>query len=197
MGLQTRESVEFISILGSDGTLRLKVSEDTPGAVRREGKDSKDQPFVKYELVFASINGIITDLALHEGEFGTNIIVTFKDGDQENKLSLNSASPFGEDFMKKLPSIDLTKEVVLAPFSFVDNKGKTRKGVTITQDGKKLTNFFYDAEKEKNVHGYPEPKGDTSKYSKDKWKLYFNECRVFLIDYTTEHFVSKGSTELN
>ena len=100
--------------------------------------------------------------------------------------------------MKKLPAIDLKKVVTLKPYSFED-KGKKKRGITITQNDKKkgavkIPSFYQDEDK-KPLHGFPKPpvfkKG--AKIAKSVWRKYFGEVRVFLIEDITERFDIKES----
>lgn len=173
----------------SDGTLRLAVPEGTEGAVRREYETSDGKKGVKFELPYKSLCGKITNMQMFEGDYGKNLLVTFTYEGGADTISFNTTSPFGEDFMKKLPNINLDEFVTVSGYSFVDDNGKSRKGVTVTQGDVKLTNYFYDAEKKKNLHKYPEPEGDTGKYDKDDWKIYFTQCRKFLVKNVEEKFL--------
>lgn len=179
----------IMNILGSDGTLRLTVPEGTEGAKLREYETSDGKKGSKWELVFKSLAGKITNMQVFEGNYGKNLLVTLSYEGGEDTISFNTASPFGEDFMKKLPNINLDEYVTITPYSFVDDNGKTRKGVTVMQGDVKLTNYFYDAEKKKNLHKYPEPEGDTGTYDKDDWKIYFTKCRKFLVKNVEDTFL--------
>lgn len=184
-----KEFGSFLNVLSSDGTLRMTVNEDTEGAVKREWESGDGKTGVKWELIYQKVEGFITSIEFYDGDYGRNIIV----GIDDLKLSLGTNTPYGEDFMKKLPNIDITKPIALSPFAFEDDKGKTRKGVSIVQDGKKVQNFFYDFAKKTNIHGYPNPEFKTDKkgvvkpFSTDDWKLYFGTARKFLCDYIEEH----------
>lgn len=178
---------KFLSIL-SDGTIRLSVPEGTEGAVRREYETSDGKTGVKHELVYTELSGMLTDVKFFEGDFGKLIQLTIEDvGEDPVVLSIGTASNFGEDLMKKLPGVDIEKPIVISPYSFEDEKGKKRKGVTLSQDGNKLENYYYDKEAKKNTHGYPELK-ITKKMSKDDWKMYFLKVRIFLIDEVSKKF---------
>lgn len=190
MGLEKRESQNYIKVLGSDGTLRLEVPEGTEGSERRDYETSDGKTGTKHELVFSTLKGLITNVEFTEGEFGTNIVVTVQDGEDEYKLSLSASTPFGEDFMKKVMNIKLDEYVRLAPYSFTDDKtGKPKRGLSITQGDTKVEDYFSekDGDSWKRLHGFPEPKGNTKTYSSDKWKIYFTECRVFMIDFLKEN----------
>jgi hypothetical protein len=189
MGLEKRESQNYIKVLGSDGTLRLEVPEGTEGAERRDYETSDGKTGTKHELVYSSLKGRITNVEFHDGGFGTNVLVTVDDEGTEYKLSLSASTPFGEDFMKKVMNVKLDEYVVISPYSFTDEKGKSRRGLSITQGDTKIADYFKekDGDSWKHLHGFPEPKGDMKKYSSDKWKMYFTECRVFLIDFLKEN----------
>lgn len=188
---------EYYTILGSDGKFRLTVPEGTEKSVKRDYEDSAGVKGVKNELVFDKLSGKITNVAFHDGKFGKSLQVTLTDEVGDMIISLNTATNFGEDAMKKLPNIDLTKVVSFTPYAFTDDKGKLRKGISIVQDGKKITNYFYDEAEKKNLHGFPTPKGDTKKYSKDKWKIYFLEAREFLVEYITLKFTEGGTPAID
>ena len=151
--------------------------------------------------MFTEVSGIITGIAFHEGEYGKNINLTIEDdGEKPVVLSVQTGSNYGEDLMKKIPAIDLSMPVRLAPYSFEDDKGKARKGITVYQGETKLKNFFQEGEgkESKMLHGFPEiPAGHGKKpVSKDEWKMYFLNCRIFLMDYIEKNIaIAKQSVE--
>ena len=188
MGVHKRENKTYLQV-GSNGDIRLTVPEGTPDAVYREYEDRETKEVKgKWELVFTDIDGLIGDITIIQGKFGDNLIIPFKDitSGEVLHLALNVTSNFGEDFMKKMPNIDYSKPAQLIPFAFTSDKGKAIKGVTIYQDGNKIKNFFYDEDAKKNINGFPVAEGDTSKYTKDDWKIYFLTARKFLINYNKE-----------
>ena len=176
--------------VGSEGDLRLVVTETTLGAIRREYETSTGVKGVKWELIFTDLSGMITAVNFKEGEFGTSLQVTVKDGEDEPIiLSVGTDTGFGEDLMKKFPNIDVTKPVRIAPYCVEKDSGKKIRGMTVYQDDKrKILGFYYDPEAKKTINGLPEPKGDTKKYSKDKWKAYFLDVRLFLMDEVSKQF---------
>lgn len=189
MSLETKDTRRFVSI--RDGEIKEKVSADTEGAKLYEYELRDGTKGSKYEITYKSISGIITDVSVQDGEYGTNLNIAFDfgDGGETVTLSLNTSQTYGEDVMKKLPNINFEEFVVMSPYNFTDEKGKLRKGMTITQGDTKIQNFFYDADAKKAINGFPEPVGDTTKYTKAKWKTYFSGCTDFLVDYTNEHTV--------
>lgn len=192
MLLNTKQDNKYVTIL-ADGTLRLPSTEGAEGAVRREYETSDGKTGVKYEQVFTEISGYISNVAFHEGEFGKLLQITMKEeGEDDVILSLQTSSNFGEDMMKKLMSIDTTQKVRIVPYSFTDENGKSKKGVTVYQNGEKVKNYFQSGEgkESKMLHGYPEiPKvGKGKVISSDEWKMYFMQARLFLINYIEENF---------
>jgi len=186
----SKEDKIFASIL-ADGLIHITCDEFSDGAIKREYETSTGEKGVKYEHQYTDITGIITDVKFFEGDYGKSLQLTISDGDEKPVvLSLSTASSYGEDAMKKLLNVDLTQEVKIAPYSFTDENGKNKKGVTIYQNGAKIQNHFYNPETKENINGYPEPKKLKAgkKMDKELWKIYFAEVRVFLVDKITEHF---------
>lgn len=208
MGVHKRESKTYLKVLLSDGTIRQEVPAGTEGAVRRtyEDRETKAEK-EKFELVYDMIDGIIGDITIMEGKFGDNVIVPITGDDgQTFLLSLGTAQPFGEDFMKKLPNIDLAKPVALVPFSFTSDKNKLVRGITVYQDftivggqiqgGVKIKNFYYNETEKRATNNFPVPEGDTKKYKTDDWKIYFTIARKFLINDLKERgLIKEGSAE--
>lgn len=183
-------------ILGSDGTLRLHVDPGTDGAKLRQYETSDGKKGEKWELIFKGLEGTISNIQEFEGDYGKNLLVTIAYDGGADTVSISTTSPYGEDFMKKLPGLDLDRPIRFVPYCFEDDNGKVRKGVTVIQDGHgwkddKAPNFFYDYEKKKTLHKYPEPEGETSSYDKDDWKIYFTTARKFLVKYTEEKIMPK------
>ncbi len=182
----TRSDVKFVSIL-ADGKFHLEADKGAEGAVLREYETSDKKVGSKWEFLFDTLEGTVTSLSFREGAFANQLYL----GIDDVVVCMGVASNYGEDVMKKIPNINFDKPITLQPYAFEDDKAKTRKGVTMTQDGKKLANYFYDATTKKNVNGYPEPAGDTKTYSKDQWKMYFMTARMFLVDYITKHHLKE------
>lgn len=180
MGLKLEDTNKYLTVL-SDGKIRMTVPEGHEGAVKREYETSKGEKGSKWELVIREVSGTISHMGMRKTDYGKVLNISIGDADEVYILSLNTASPFGEDFMKKLPNIDLSKEVVIAPYSFEDDRGKSRKGLSIYQDDKKVENYYYDSEKKESLNGLPAPEGDVKEYDSDDWKAYYLSVRKFLV----------------
>jgi hypothetical protein len=185
MGLENNKFEGTFSIITSDGLIRVKVPEGTPKAKLCEYELSDGSKGSKWELEFTEVSGRITAIKFLEAQFGKVMNVNIVDKGEVIALSLQVASNFCEDLMKKLPGIDFSKVVTLKPYSFEDKKtGKPKKGVTVTQDGEKIPNFFVEVGEDgrgKAVNGFPEV--EDKKYDKDDWKIYFMQVRKFLMNY--------------
>lgn len=187
MSLGKIEKRNFISILSSDGTIRKEVPEGSEGSVRREFEKKDGTKGVKFEEIFQFVEGMIEEIGFYEGDFGKLLQVTI-DG---LTLSIPTSQPYAEDLMKKIPNIDMSKPVKLTPYFIDDGKGKTKKGISVTQGTDKIKNYFYDETTKTNINGFPSPTGN-EKGNKDLWKVYFITARVFLEKYITDNFVKKS-----
>lgn len=193
MWTPVKEDVEYASVL-ADGNFHVAVPEGTEGAKIRKYKTSDGTEGTKTELVFSELIGKITKVNFRDGDYGRQLQITVVDGDNKPViLSISTSSNYGEDMMKKLLNVDLEKPVKIVPYSFVDEKKKNKKGITIWQGEQKLKNYFYDEEKKEIINGYPEPKKLKKPLSKDQWKLYFAEAREFLVEEVSKKFGVKDA----
>ena len=182
--LEKKESKKFISVLSSDGTLRMVVPEGTENGAWRDYELKDGAKGRKFELTFTKLEGIIENLDIYEGDWGKNILLDVKNGEEKCTLSLGTASPFGESFMKLFPNIDVAKVVSIEPYSFENDQKKVIKGLSIKQEGEKIKNFYFDSEAKKSINGIPEPEGDITKYDSESWKIHFLKVRKFLVGET-------------
>lgn len=186
---KTHEDAVYASVL-ADGRVHVEVPEGTEGAILRTYETSDKKTGQKWEHTYDQLRGKIKKIAFRDGDYGTQIMVTVGDdsGEKPVVLCLATNSNYGEDFMKKLLAIDIEQEVVLKPYSFTpDNSTKIKKGITVTQNDKKVENYFYDPEAKKNLHGFPKAPAK-KKISKDEWKVYFTQVRIFLVEKISEKF---------
>lgn len=173
----------------SDGKFHEVVSKETDGAILREYKLKDGTEGSKWELLYKDISNVfVKNIRFEDSDFGENILLTLSDGDDEVVWSENTSTNFGQDLMKKLPALDFSKTVSFKPYAFEDENGRDRRGVSVFQIDK-ITNFFYDGEK--NINGFPSPEGDRSEYKTDDWKVYFIQVKKFLVNYTKENIVPK------
>ena len=158
---------------------KQKVDETTPGAVRRETKDGSPV----WALEFDYVTGIIENIFYKEDqEYGNTFEVLVSDVADNYQISFKEDSQFWTDFMKKLPHLDLKKEVKITPYDFTDKEGKTRKGTSVEQDGEKVLSYYEvkgSDGKWQLLHGCPSADGVNFK-DKDDAKVYFIKVKKFL-----------------
>lgn len=195
MGLHTQEAKGRLLYVLADGLLREQVEETTPGAKLRIIKDDAgNEKARKFELTYPGITGMVTDVVSYDGEYGTNINVAMKDeNDNEFRLSLKASSMYGEDFLHKLPNIDRTKEISIKPYNF-ESDGRKMTGVSMSQDGVKLTNAFNYKEDDKwvtPVADYPVVDDKKKPKNSEAWVAFFTTRRLWLMEYLTEQGLIK------
>ncbi len=170
------------------GKLREKCKEGEPNAVWREfeGKGS-------WAKEYQWIEGQITKIYYKESkDYGNSYEVTIDDGEKKWNVYFKENSRYCQDFLVKLPNIDLSKFVKLNPYELKDNEtGKDKRGTSVQQNGEKLKNFFSQKEGEVWVYreGFPEPK--KPKLSDKEWKIFLIEIQCFLMDYVKANIIPK------
>jgi len=184
-----------------DGTFRIKVPENYPGAVVREYETKDGGKGIKHERIVNALFGRIEDISFYDGDYGKNLVIRL-DEDEESHLppiiSLSVATNYGEDMLKKLPNINLKEEVRLRPFAFTpEDSEKERRGIEVTHrddEGKftkKVANFFYDSTNKKALNGYPVPEGEVSEFTNEDWKIFYLQARKFLVKYAETNILPK------
>lgn len=182
------ESLKTFATVISDGSIRVKVNENTPDAVQREYETPKGEKGVKWELVYQSLSGLINSLEIKETDYGQMLNLEV-DG---VVLSLQTDSSYAQDLMKKLPNIDMKQPVELSPYSFTGDNNRNMRGITVMQNGLKIQSYFWDSENNQPLHGLPTvSKEESQGYGKDDWKVFFIGVKKFLVKFTLDNVVPK------
>lgn len=177
MGLGSSENKIYLQV--GYGKLRKKTNTPGEGIVERLNKDG--EKIYAYEYKF--IEGKITGIYYKESkDYGNSFEITIKD-DRLYNVSLKENSRYCQDFLSKLPAINLNKEVRLTPYEMAGDDDKTFRGISVLQDGVKIQNFFIEKDGEERVykHGFPKP--NAKKLSEKQWKIYCIEMQDFLMKY--------------
>lgn len=200
---ETKQGTTWVSIL-ADAKFRIQVPEGTEGSEKREIKDKVTGQVtnVKHELAFTTMTGKITNIAFYTGTYGKNIQVDVTDDTGTLTLSVNASGKYGKNLIKKIPNIDMSKEVELSPYNFEDKVEKTKKGepvmytgITVKQDDKKIEEFFFDKiNKKYNVENYPVMNGSWDDAT-DR-TIYFAQEDKFLQNYIETKYPSKNLPHL-
>lgn len=159
MGLNTNEHNDdgavFLSVrISTDAKGRKKAilakrcTADTPGAkqvFKADGSPAanKDGDNV-YRLEFDSLTGRIVKLERHDAEFGDGkkqsyLHVSVHDGSDLYVLSLDRGDRYWSDFLMRLPLVDTSAPVTLAPYQIPEEgSDKYNAGIGIRQNGQKV-----------------------------------------------------------
>ncbi len=178
------------------GAFRTKVPEGTPEALERTNKNGVRV----FEREVKALFGTIENVAIEDSDYGKQLKITLDANDEGINpiLSFGVESKDGRDVLKKLPSIDLSKEVRIMPYRFKpEDKDEEISGISITQkdeEGKytmKVENFFFNPITKKYIHEYPVIDWDTA--SESEKKIYKIQRDEFLLKYVEDNIVPRFS----
>jgi len=129
-----RPSVKWLST--TRGSLVEKVSEGQ-GTARTNKLGN-----VVYEKMYDQAGIKIENMWIDDGMYGKQIIIATHIGDQRVNITMHNDSSYARSFYSQIFNVDVEKHFVFRPYSFVGDKGKTITGVSIKQDGKKVSKDF-------------------------------------------------------
>lgn len=132
-----------------DGKIVKRVKSETPKSTQRTTKEGK----IVHEEKYDSIEGLITDIAVHEGNYGKTWRIKLHDGQQEYILEMNYSGGYAVAFMKILPNIDLSQGVKITPKLTIEGD-KKKATVFINQGGAALKHYYT----KDNPNGLPDLK---------------------------------------
>jgi hypothetical protein len=161
---------------------KQRVDANTPNAVMRELANGGQSWALEHDYV----SGVIENIFYKEDkQYGNSFEVVMRDGVELYQISFSEESRFCADFLKKLPNVNLSNELKITAYDFTNQEGKHVAGVSLEQDGTKITSF-YDKKHEKDgkvtwelLHGFPKSEGVDFK-DKDETKIYFIQVKKFL-----------------
>jgi hypothetical protein len=158
MGAVMQSNAIFLSI--SNGQICKKVKE--PTAISKERVNKRG--VAVHEEYYKGWKGQITAIAVREHEeFGKFWNITLTDNEGDAVLQMNYSSGYAAAFLKMLPNIDLTGDVVITPnLKVVEGKNKT--SLFITQHGQPVK-WYYTKD---NPHGLP-PLAKIKVKGKETW----------------------------
>lgn len=165
----------FLSIKA--GNLVQSAEEGQEKAVARSWKDKDGNEGVSYEILHKDLTGFITGISTKQGKYGEDLEIFLEKDGSKAKLTIKVDSRYFADFAKKVPNLDLTKEVTMNAFDFKpEGRDKNITGVSLKQGGESIKNAYWDGKK--NVKGYPVMEEDAP--DSDDWKLHFLKERKYL-----------------
>lgn len=185
MGLNssTKANRTFVSIV--QGQFAQRVSEDTPGAIKRIIKNQRDNSEkTVYELMYRDACGTIESIVINEtGDYGDQLEINMEDIGSKFTISLAMSGREAKSFLCCLKNINLSIPVTLAPYNFIaKDNGKQIIGMGVYQGGtgsdardkehKVMPHFSKDT-----PNGLPQvPEGA----DKDEFKLVMKSQEIFL-----------------
>lgn len=118
----------------SDGRICTQHKQPVPGSIERVNKNGK----VVHETFHSALKGRITKITTKDSDYGKFWNVELNGNEI---LQFQYSSGYANGFLRTLPNVDLSKEVVLAPKLTIE--GDKKKGtIFINQDGKALKWFY-------------------------------------------------------
>ena len=148
MGAEKSNSATFFSI--TNGKICRQIQSPSEDSVTRTNKNNK----VVHEEFFDKLRGVITDITTKEhDEYGKFWLVEMKDDEGAFILQMKYSSGYSGAFLKTLPNVDLSKEVLLIPKMTVEGD-KKKTTLFINQNGHALKYYF----NKENPNGIPELK---------------------------------------
>lgn len=182
-------SVGFGKIRQKSLENKQKVDSNTPGAVKRETQSGAESWALEHDYITGKIENIFYK---EDAQYGNSFEVVISDGIDKYQLSFTEDSRFWFDFMKKLPNIDLSQNVKITAYDFVNKEGKKVAGISVEQNGTKILSFYEkkNGEKWELLHGFPTSDGINFK-DKDELKIYFIKVKKFLREEFSRLFSDK------
>lgn len=130
----------------SDGKISRRVPQATDTSVARTTKDGK----LVHEEFYKGWKGRITNITTKENDYGKQWLVTLKDEDGDAILQMPYSSGYSAAFLKALPNVDLTCDVLLTPKMTIEGD-KKKTTLFINQHGQAVK-WFYTKD---NPNGLP------------------------------------------
>ena len=185
MGLGSNQTTPKIYLSVAYGKIRQKsvgnekVNEKTPGAVKRLTQQGAESWSLEHDFVTGEIENIFYK---EDEKYGNSFEVVITEVADKYQLSFTEDSRFWFDFAKKLPNINFNEPLKITAYDFTDRvTGKKHAGISVEQNGQKITSFYETKEGEKWIlkHGFPTSEGVDWK-DKDETKVFLIRVKKFL-----------------
>lgn len=150
-------SVAFGKLVISYGKKRPEM--DIPDLIERTNKNGEKV----YEVHQDYITGRIVSCEIKvDEEYGDKLMIMFNTRGTKTLVQVPFDSAYGRGFLNKMLNIDVSKDVRLAPYEFLDRsatatgdpKKDTKRGISIEQNGIKVAPLYT----KENPNGLPELK---------------------------------------
>lgn len=182
-GQMLENNTNYLRIV--QGNFVQKADKDTPNAQLREWKASDGREGSTWEVPYVNWAGKIKDIRFKDTDFGEVCFIELEDA----IIALNTDSKYFQDFACKIFNADLTKQILFHPYD-LESDGKRRTGISMKQGEEKLSNYFYDFDSKKALHGFPEV-DESAEKTKNYWKKYYIDVQEFLVKKVKELEIPK------
>lgn len=150
-----------------------KKPDNVPNLKERVNKNDK----TVYYITFDFVSGYLTGASIRTGEYGDSIMLTLSDGAETYQLEFGANSKYATTFMQRMMNIALDKELRIMPYSFMDENGKQRTGLSLSQDNEKLG---YAYERDAVPELVAKTRGGKTTYDDtDRYNFFMEEFRKF------------------
>lgn len=152
MALNKSEGLSIVYLNVADGRLVRQYKEKNDKTIERVTTTGK----TVYEEYFKDLTGYITSITTRDTDFGKQLQVVIKDGEENYIISMKFGSRNASSFLKALPNVDKDEEVRVMPWIMKDRLDITKKitGITIYQNNIKVPPAFT----KDNPNGLPQMK---------------------------------------
>lgn len=153
MALYNKDRKTYLTVF--DGKFTQRVQEGTVGATARMTKPATGEGKLVHELYFGNLSGRITDIYTRDGIYGKTWNIDVNDGTDNYSLQFGYSDGLAISFLKMLPNVDFSKDIVFSvskKFDPKDNKDKT--SLFLNQGGEAIKHAFTMA----SPNGLPEMK---------------------------------------
>lgn len=180
-------NVTYLKIF--DGRIVREWSKKPDGVAdlkERVNKLDKTVYYVQYDFV----SGKLVDVDVSSSDYGETVRLQLVDGTERYCLDIPASSKYGTSFFQRMLSIDLDMELQIRPYSFVDEQGKTRTGLSLSQKNEKI-GYHYRMEDVpplvEKTRGGKKSFDDT-----DRYNFFMEELRKFKdkVKATTPSFMT-------
>lgn len=138
-GSSNREKALFLSIQA--GAIWDKKADESSEFYKEETYEKKDgSTGTRKGARYESVSGFVTGVRFStHAEYGDSLNITLQDGGEKFIISTQVDNRYCGDLMKMLLIADLEKMLIIRPYDFIDQKGKRAMGISVRQDGEKIS----------------------------------------------------------
>ena len=184
---------DIITIVG--GKFTQRVEQGTKGAECRNLTQGKNEGKEVWELHFPALSGMLISVEITESNFGgCDGTITLHDFKTDERFSIQTSADNGKftDFLKCIPNIDTSKELVLEMHpkkgGKVDSNGNPITDLKVVQGGRVVPNYYQEwdnqAQKYNCINGMPDWEKTPKGWNHDEQDYFlWEKCNEFFENY--------------